>query len=96
MTVQLIALITVTNPEKIAEYREVAATALAKHEGKVVTALPNPEALEAATKAPTMMAILAFPTIEHARAWRTDPELADIHALRNEAGQSTILLLPDL
>lgn len=94
MTVQYIALITVTNPDKLAAYKEVAADALAKHGGRVVRANPAPEALEAAVELPTVMALLEFPNDEQARAWRSDPDLAPVHALRNEGGKSTILKLP--
>lgn len=95
MTVKFIALITVKDPEKIAAYRAVAGDALAKHGGKVIAGLPSPEILEAAQEAPTVTAILEFPAAENARAWRQDTELQDVHAMRNAAGLSTILALPD-
>lgn len=94
MTVQYLALIYVTNPEKLGQYREVAADALAKHGGRVVAGLPDPEALEATLDIPNITALLEFPSEEHARAWRADPDLIDVHALRNEGGKSTILKLP--
>ncbi len=95
MTIQLVALIKVEDQEKIQEYRNVAGEALAKHEGRVAKGSLNPEALEAAIDVPDLMAVLEFPTIEKARAWREDPTLKDVHALRNSAGKSTILVLPN-
>ncbi len=37
-----------------------------------------------------------FPTAEHITAWLEDPELTDVHALRDAAADVTILSLPAL
>ena len=95
MSVRYIAQITVRDQEKITAYRAVAGDALAKHGGKVIAGLPSPDALEAAQEVPSIMAVLEFPSVDNAKAWREDPELEEIHALRNSAGLSTILALPD-
>ncbi len=94
MTIQALALITVTNKETLARYRDLAGDALAKHGGKVVAGDPAPTVLETAFEAPTLAALLSFPSVEAATAWRQDPALADIHALRNSGGKSTIVVLP--
>jgi len=94
MTVQAIALITVTDKETLGKYREVAGEALAKHGGRVAAADPAPAVLEAAFDAPDIAALLEFPTVEAATAWREDPTLEPIHALRNTGGKSTIVVLP--
>ena len=94
MPVQAIAMITVTDKDVLGAYREKAAEALAKHGGQLVAADPDPLVLEAANDAPDITALLSFPTAEAAKAWREDPELADIHALRNKGGKSTIVVLP--
>lgn len=94
MTVQALAMITVTDRESLGAYREKAAEALAKHGGSVVAADPAPLILEAAVDKPDMAALLSFPNADAARAWREDPALADIHALRNKGGKSTIVVLP--
>lgn len=95
MTVQAFAMITVTDKETLGAYREKAAEALAKHGGSVVAADPEPLVLEAANDAPNITALLSFPTTDAAKAWREDPDLADIHALRNKGGKSTIVVLPE-
>lgn len=95
MTVQALAMITVTDKETLGAYREKAADALAKHGGSVVAADPEPLVLEAANDAPNITALLSFPTTDAAKAWREDPDLADIHALRNKGGKSTIVVLPE-
>jgi uncharacterized protein (DUF1330 family) len=94
MTVHALALITVTDPESLGKYREIAGEALAKHGGKVVAGDPSPVVLEAAGDAPNLAALLSFPTVEAAKAWREDPALGDIHDLRNAGGRSTIVVLP--
>ena len=94
MTVQALATLTFTDKESFAAYREKAAEALAKHGGSVVAADPEPLVLDAADSSPDIAALLSFPTIEAAKAWRNDPDLADIHALRTKAGKSTIVVLP--
>ncbi|MHA7773629.1 DUF1330 domain-containing protein [Roseibium sp. M-1] len=94
MTVQALAMITVTDREALGAYREKAAGALARHGGSVVAADPEPLVLEAAGDAPDVIALLSFPNAEAAKAWREDPYLTDVHALRNKGGKSTIVVLP--
>ncbi|MEP0408679.1 MAG: DUF1330 domain-containing protein [Roseibium sp.] len=94
MSIQALALLTVTDPDTLGEYRQIAGEALAKHGGKVVAGDPAPTVLEAAFEAPTLAALLSFPSVEAATAWREDPTLEPIHALRNKGGKSTIVVLP--
>lgn len=94
MTVQALAMITVTDKESLGAYREKAAEALAKHGGSVIATEPAPLVLEAASEKPDMAALLSFPNADAAKAWREDPTLANIHALRNKGGKSTIVVLP--
>ena len=94
MTVQAIAFIYVKDMETLKKYKEKAGDALARHGGRVVSAGPVPCVLEATIDVPDVMALLEFPSIEKAQAWRNDPALGDVHALRNKGGESTILLIP--
>lgn len=87
------AKLTVTNPQALAEYRDVAGAALAKHGGKVESAAREFAVLDGAPDIPDVAALLSFPDREAALAWSTDPDLADVHALRQSAGGSDILLL---
>ena len=91
--IHAIAKMTVTDPEMLAAYRAQAADALARHGGAVVTASPNPTLLEGDGPAPNIMALLSFPDRDAALGWINDPELAPVHAKRNAAGQSEILLI---
>ena len=94
MSVQALAMITVTDRDALGAYREKAAGALARHGGSVIAADPDPLVLEAAIDAPNMVALLTFPNAEAAKAWHRDPDLAPVHALRNKGGKSTIVVLP--
>lgn len=94
MTVQALALITVTDRETLTTYRDQAADALAKHGGALLTVDPSPVVLETVGETPDVTALLSFPTEDAAHAWINDPALADIHALRNKGGNSTIVMIP--
>jgi len=81
------------DPDKFEAYRSQAGTALAKHGGKVEASAKGPTVLDTALPGPSVAAVLSFPTREAALAWHADPELQDVHALRNGAGESSILLV---
>lgn len=87
------AKLTVTKPEALAEYRDVAGAALARHGGKVEAATQAFTVLDGSPDSPDVAALLSFPDREAALAWSNDPEIADVHALRRSAGSSDILLL---
>lgn len=85
--------LSVTDPESLAAYRDKAAHALALHGGAVVAAGKDSDALDGAPGIPDVAAVLTFPDREAAFAWINDPDLADIHALRRNAGRSDIVLI---
>ena len=91
--VYAIAQLMVSNPAALAEYRDVAAAALAKHGGKVESASGELTVLDGQAATPDMAALLSFPDKASALAWSQDPDLADVHALRRSAGGSDIFLL---
>ncbi len=87
------AVLTVTNPDALTNYRDVAGSALAKHGGKVESATSEFTVLDGSPETPDVAALLSFPNKEAALAWANDPQLADVHVLRRSAGGSNILLL---
>lgn len=87
------AKLTVTNPEALETYRDVAGEALARHGGKVESASKDFTVLDGTPEAPDVAALLSFPDRDSALAWARDPALEDVHALRRSAGGSDILLL---
>lgn len=88
-----IILMTISNPESLAAYREKAGDALKKHGGTLAAAAPSPTILEGDIAQPDMAGVLEFPDREAALAWINDPELTETHALRNGAGKSNIVLV---
>lgn len=93
MTTYAIARLTVTNPDSLAAYRDKAGAALAKHGGAVVQASSDLVALEGDPTLPTAIALISFPDQAAALAWKNDPALADVHALRLNSGQTEIICM---
>ncbi|MBY5932222.1 DUF1330 domain-containing protein [Tateyamaria omphalii] len=93
MTTHAVAMLRITNPDSLAQYREKAGVALARHGGEIVQAAPDISALEGAPVVPDIMAIIRFPDRAAAEAWIADPELQAVHDLRRAAGGSDILLM---
>lgn len=87
------AKLTVNNPAALAQYRDVASAALAKHGGKVESATKDFTVLDGSPEKPDTAALLSFPNKAAALAWANDAQLEDVHALRRSAGGSDILLL---
>ena len=87
------ASISVMNADALTAYRDKAGEALARHGGKVEQASGQSTPLEGAPDLPDVAAILSFPDRAAALSWINDPELAEVHALRNSIGGSDIVLL---
>ena len=87
------ASLTVTNPDSLAAYREKAADALNKYGGKVEAATNAARGIDGTPQIPDVVALLSFPDADSAMGWINDPALAEIHALRRNAGGSDIVLL---
>ena len=90
-----IVTLVVKDTEKLAEYLAVGGPAVVKHQGKALAGGPKVEALQQ-PHGPTKGVVLKFPSAGHITAWLEDPELAEVHALRDAAADVTILSLPDL
>ncbi|MFV1570218.1 DUF1330 domain-containing protein [Phaeobacter sp. JH20_02] len=81
------------DPETMAAYREKAGAALQKHGAKVLVSTPQQTVIEGTRDATGIGVILQFASPEAAKGWINDPELQDVHALRQAAGRSAITLL---
>lgn len=93
MTAYAFVNLTITNPDSFAAYRERAGDALKKHGGVPLEVSKDPEVIEGTATAPTVAVILTFPDRAAAKAWINDPELAEVHALREGSGSSNIILM---
>ena len=90
MTVYGIGIVhSVKDETKFGEYRKIAAEALAKHGGEIVLP-PSPPVTLDGTDKPKAIVLLSFPSKAAAQAWRNDPELQDIHAMRNAGVDMTV------
>lgn len=93
MTTHAVVMLRITNPESLAQYRDLAADALARHGGEVVQASPELAVLEGAPVMPDALAIVRFPDRAAAQAWISDPDLQNVHDLRRGSGSSEIILM---
>lgn len=93
MTTHAVVTITLKDAEAMGAYREKASAALALHGGAVLQASNDLACLEGSGEMPDAVAVLAFPDRVAAQAWINDPTLAPVHALRNKAADTLIILL---
>jgi|TARA_B110000116_G_scaffold129777_1_gene112622 uncharacterized protein (DUF1330 family) len=84
----------VKDAETFGKYREIANEALAKHGGEIVVP-PSPSITLDGADNPQMIVLLSFPSKAAAQAWRDDPELQDIHAMRNSGVDMSIYAFGD-
>jgi uncharacterized protein (DUF1330 family) len=83
----------ITNTDALAAYGAQAGAALAKHGAKVAAGSAAPECIEGEAPVPDRVVILEFPDKDAAYAWINDPELKDVHDLRNAIGTCNIVVL---
>ena len=89
----LSVLLVVKDPDALAEYFKVGAAAVAKHKGRAFAGGPETKILQEAN-ARSKGVILEFPSAQHAEKWLSDPELSEVHGLRDKGADVTILSLP--
>ena len=83
----------IKNEEKLAQYLAVGGPAVAKHGGAPIAGGPAALALQE-PHGTTRGVVIKFPASENITQWLDDPELSDVHALRDAAADVTILSLP--
>ena len=89
----VIVSVEVTDAEMFKEYQSVGGPAVAKHGGKAIAGGPETQILQAAHDE-NKGVVLMFPDAKNVTDWLEDPELADVHDLRNKAANVTIISLP--
>lgn len=85
--------LTISNPDSFAAYREKAGPALARYGAKVLQSSRDLSVLDGDPALSEIGVILSFPDQDTAHAWINDPDLAETHQLRRDAGQCNITLL---
>lgn len=88
VTVQL----DITDAETFDTYRKVGGPAVAKHGGRPLSA-GRATILHDAQNGTAPSVLLEFRDAAAAHAWMDDPELAEVHALRNRGALATVTLL---
>lgn len=93
MTTLAIFTLEMTEPETFQAYAKHGGEALARHGGTALQASKELTALEGEFTLPDLAVVLSFPDREAALAWHKDPDLAEVHALRQKAGKGMLILL---
>ena len=83
----------VTAPETLGAYRQLARHAMQKHGGVPAAAGPT-DVLKDNGVGPLNAVVLTFPDKAAVEAWFNDPDLAKLHAMRNAAAKSTMMMVP--
>jgi uncharacterized protein (DUF1330 family) len=81
------------NPSWLEEYGPKTAALVEKHGGKFLIRGGAMERLEGAGTLPSVVVVLEFPSMEHARAWYNDPEYAPLITLRQTGSDLDCILV---
>lgn len=92
MAAYLILNIEVTNPGRYAEYVKVAGATVAQYGGRYLVRGGRAERLEGSVE-PGRVVVLAFDTVEGARAWWASDEYAGPKAVRQSAANTDMILV---
>jgi uncharacterized protein (DUF1330 family) len=92
MAAYVVINITVTDPDRYAEYVKQVPATIAKYGGRYLARGGRTEVLEGAYE-PRRFVVLEFDSVERARAWWNSPEYAGPQALRRSASTGDIILV---
>jgi uncharacterized protein (DUF1330 family) len=95
MTAFLIADIKVTDDKWIPEYAASVHEIVHKHGGKYLSRSGNVKTLEGGPADISLVAIMAFPSAQHAEAFVADPAYAPYGAARKRGSESRFQLIDD-
>ncbi len=80
----------------VEQYAAKTEAIVAKHGGLYLVRGVKMEKLEGSMPLPSVMVVIEFPTMEHARAWHTDPEYAPLIKLRQGGSDIELVLVEGL
>lgn len=95
MTAYAVGQLTVHNNDWVDEYSSKIGGVIKKHQGQVL-AKAKPEQLEGKAVLPDALVTIAFPTMDHAKAWYNDPETQYLVELRQTGANFELLLVEGL
>jgi uncharacterized protein (DUF1330 family) len=81
------------DPEVFAAYGPLAAASIAKFGGRYLAKGAQMDLLEGDGPAPLAMAVLAFPSVEQARAWFASDDYQKAAAIRRGGARNRFLLI---
>ena len=92
----MVAQVEILDPRRWERYKEIAARAIARHGGRYLARGASPEVAEADWPQPENLQVnmVAFPSIEQARAWYSSPEYAEALSFRNGAVHRRLFFVP--
>ena len=92
MAAYIILNITITDPERYADYVKAAGATVAQHGGRYLVRGGKAEKLDGPTE-PARVVVLEFDTFERARAWWTSDEYAGPRGIRERAARTDAILV---
>lgn len=92
MSAYVLINITITNPERYADYAKLAPGTVAQYGGRYLARGGRAETLEGATPAGRVV-VIEFPTSDQAKTWLNSPEYAGPKAIRHSASTSTMFVV---
>jgi len=95
MTVYVIADVKVTNDGWVPAYAASVHNLVHKHGGKYLSRSGNVKTLEGKPLDTTLIALMAFPSAEAAKAFTADPSYAPFAAARKDGSESRFQLIDD-
>lgn len=95
MSAYLIADIKVTNDGWVAEYAASVHELVHKHGGRYLSRSGNVKVLEGRPLETSLIAVIQFPTAQHATAFIDDPDYAPFAAARRKGSESRLQLIDD-
>ena len=81
------------DPSWLQEYGPKTAALVEKHGGKYLVRGSAMERLEGTGQLPSVLVVLEFPSIEHARVWYHDPEYSPLITLRQTGSELDFILV---
>ena len=92
MSAYLIARVEVTNPDAYENYKKLAAAAIEKYEGRYLARGGHMETLEGDEETRRVV-VVAFPTLERAKAFYNSPEYEEARAKRKGAALGQFVVI---
>jgi uncharacterized protein (DUF1330 family) len=81
------------DPSWVAEYGPKNDALVRKHGGRFLVRGDALEALEGDRQLPSLIVVLEFPSLEHARSWYRDPDYAALVKLRQTGSDAELILV---